>query len=73
MARRKHPSAEMVKDLKKVFKKHNWGAAVSLSAPIGVTAASADDGPDVCPGGSPPQVVWYQLPNGTWATKKVCP
>jgi len=72
MARRKHPSPEMVKDLKEVFAKHNWVAPVSFSAPIGVTAASADSGPDVCPDGSLPQVVWYQLPNGTWASKKVC-
>jgi hypothetical protein len=72
MARRKHPSPEMVRDLKEVFTKHNWAAAVSLTAPIGVRAASTDAGPDVCPDGSQPQVVWYQLPNGTWATKKVC-
>ena len=63
----------MVKDLKRVFDKHNWGAAVSLTPPIGVAASSDDDGPDVCPGGGLPQVIWYQLPDGSWRTKKVCP
>ena len=73
MARRKHPSPEMVKDLKNIFDKHNWRGPVSLTAPIGVRAATDDDGPDICPDGSLPRVVWYQLPDGSWRMKKVCP
>jgi hypothetical protein len=67
MPAKKHPSKELVKDLKKVFEKHNWSGMA-----IGLRAAQADDAPDLCPDGNPPQVVRYQLPDGTWVEKKMC-
>jgi hypothetical protein len=72
---KKHPTEEMVKDLAKVFKKHNWsGQPIGLSdAPVNLKAMAADDSDtDLCPDGSEPQWVTYKLPDGTWATKKMC-
>jgi hypothetical protein len=67
MSKKKHPPEAMIKDLKAVYEKYNWSGA-----PVGLTAGAADDSPGGCPNGSAPQVVTYQLPDGTWATKTVC-
>jgi hypothetical protein len=70
---KKHPTPEMVNDLAKVFKKHNWsGQPIGLSKrPVDVQAV-VDAGDDLCPDGSAPQWVSYKLPDGTWAQKKMC-
>jgi hypothetical protein len=73
---RKHPTPEMVKDLDKVFKKHNWpGLPIGLTSKPGDLANRIVDNPDndLCEDGSEPQWVTYKLPDGTWATKKMCP
>jgi len=75
MSKKSHPSPEFVKDLKKVFTKHNWsGAAIGLKAPKGIDSPSSDDddGPEVCPDGSPPQEVWYQDAAGNWKIRRIC-
>ncbi len=71
---KKHPTPEMVSDLAKVFKKHNWsGQPIGLlKGPPDLPAAVGSDDDDVCPDGSEPQWVTYKLPDGTWATKKMC-
>jgi hypothetical protein len=76
---KKHPSMEMVKDLAKVFTKHNWsGQPIGLSdGPVKLKTMAADDsdngpGSGSCPDGSEPQWVTYKLPDGTWASKKMC-
>ena len=66
----------MVNDLAKVFEKHNWsGQPIGLTKkPVNLQAVASDDPDnDLCPDGSEPQWVTYKLPNGTWATKKICP
>lgn len=77
---KKHPSKEMVKDLAKVFAKHNWsGQPIGLSdMPLNLKTVATEDSDndpdnDLCPDGSEPQWVTYKLPDGTWATKKMCP
>jgi hypothetical protein len=67
MAAKQHPPKELVKDLKKVFEKHNWSGRA-----IGLSAGQADDDSDVCPDGTPKQVVRYLDKNGNWIEKKVC-
>ena len=68
MAVRKHPSPKMLKDLKKLFVKHNWsGLAIGLQDPKGEV-----EGGDDCPPGTTPKEVTYKLPNGTWVTKTIC-
>jgi hypothetical protein len=67
MPGKKHPPKEFVRDLKKVFEKHNWSGRA-----IGLSALAADDTGDLCPDGKPAQVVRYQLPDGTWVEKKMC-
>lgn len=71
---KKHPTPEMVKDLAKVFKKHNWsGQPIGLAdKAVNLQAVASASGDDTCPDGSQPQWVTYQLPGGTWATKKMC-
>jgi hypothetical protein len=72
---RKHPTKEMVNDLAEVFQKHNWsGQPIGLaSAPLDSDTTAANDSDDnLCPDGSEPRWVTYKLPNGTWATKKMC-
>jgi hypothetical protein len=71
---RKHPTEEMVKDLSKVFKKHNWsGLPIGLAnTPADLEVVANDSGNDLCPDGRAPQWVSYKLPNGTWAQKKMC-
>jgi hypothetical protein len=64
MAVRKRPSPEMLKDLNKLFTKHNWsGAAIGLQ-----DLEESDD----CPDGKTPKEVTYKLPDGTWVTKTIC-
>jgi len=63
----KHPTAAMLRDLKAVFKKHDWPGH-----PVGLMTAAAIPGPDTCPNGSEPQIVSFQLPDGTQVTKKMC-
>jgi hypothetical protein len=73
---KKHPTPEMVKDLAKVFQKHNWsGQPIGFAkAAVNLQGAAADDSDnDLCDDGSEPQLVTYKLPDGTWATKKMCP
>lgn len=66
MPAKKHPTKELVKDLKKVFEKHNWsGQAIGMSA---MAAANSDD---LCPDGNPPKIVRY-LKDGKWVEKKMC-
>ena len=71
---RKHPTEEMVKDLAKVFAKHNWsGRPIGLSAKhpdMAEAAESDDDGP--CPASTSPQWVTYKLPSGETVTKRMC-
>jgi hypothetical protein len=69
-----HPTPEMVNDLRKVFDKHNWsGQPIGLATkPVNLQAVASADG-GTCPDGSQPQWVSYQLPDGTWAQKKICP
>ena len=68
MPPRKHPSPEMLKDLNKVFAKHNWsGREIGLQD---VTAGDNDSGD--CPPGTTPKEVTYKLPDGTWVTKTIC-
>jgi hypothetical protein len=68
MATRKHPSREMLKELDKVFTKHNWSGAA-----IGLRNSEADnDDPEDCPPGTTPKKVTYKLPDGTWVTKTIC-
>jgi len=72
---KKHPTPEMVNDLVKVFKKHNWsGQPIGLAkGPVNLEAmASNDADDDPCPNGGTPQWVSYKLPDGTWAQKKIC-
>jgi len=73
---KKHPTPEMVSDLAKLFKKHNWsGQPIGLAKqPLKLEATAAVDtgNDDLCPNGEPPQWVSYKLPDGTWAQKKVC-
>lgn len=71
-----HPTKALLKDLKEVFEKHQWsgnaiGIALSPAAHnnIKAAAATADTG---CPDGSLPQIVKFQLPDGTWVFKKIC-
>ena len=73
-SRKMHPTSEMVGDLVKLFKKHNWsGQPIGLSAAPGkMKAMAADNSDDTCPEGTSPQWVTYKLPDGTWATKKIC-
>lgn len=71
---KKHPSAEMIKDLAKVFAKHNWSGQ-----PIGILAKHpeaealaanvADDG---CPDGKTARWVPYKLPDGSTKIIKIC-
>ena len=73
MSSKKHPSKDLLSDLKKVFKKHNWsgnaiGIAMSAATNGNITANEATG----CPPGSMPQVIKYQLPDGTWVAKTVC-
>jgi len=72
--KKQHPTEEMVGDLAKLFKKHNWsGQPIGLSAaPVNLKAMAADDSDDTCPDGSSAQWVTYKLPDGTWATRKMC-
>ena len=51
----------MIKILKSVYEEHNWSGA-----PVGLTAAAANNSPGACPDGSTPQVVTYQLPDGNF-------
>lgn len=72
MSIKKHPTKEMVKDLKTVFEKHNWsgnaiGIALSPSSSANITASIGN-----CPPGTSPQMIKYQLPDGTWVLKTVC-
>ena len=72
---KKHPTPEMVNDLAKLFKKHNWsGQPIGLARePVKLeTMASNNADDDLCPDGSAPQWVSYKLPDGTWAQKKMC-
>lgn len=71
---KKHPSPEMIKDLAKVFAKHNWSGQ-----PIGILAKppefeglAAEVEGDDCPPGKHPRWVTCKLKNGSWATKKIC-
>jgi hypothetical protein len=71
---KKHPSDELIKDLAKVFKKHNWsGQPIGLSAgPPNLKAIIGnEDGAD-CPNGTEAQWVTYKFSDGTWVTKKLC-
>lgn len=73
MSTKKQPTKALVKDLKKVFEKHNWsgnpiGIAMSSAAHGNLTAA----GNTGCPDGTLPEVVTFQLPDGTWVSKKIC-
>lgn len=73
MSTKKHPTKALLKDLKAVFEKHNWsgnaiGIAMSPDAHNNITAADNTG----CPGGALPQIVKYQLPNGTWVFKTIC-
>jgi len=71
---KKHPSPEMIRDLAKLFKKHNWsGQPIGIARePVNLQMLSDDADDDLCPDGNPPQWVSYKLPDGTWAQKKVC-
>ncbi len=71
---KQHPSAEMIKDLAKIFAKHNWSGQ-----PIGILASPpeadapafrADD--DGCPDGKTARWVTYKRPDGSWGMKKIC-
>jgi hypothetical protein len=75
MASKKHrPTGEMVEDLVKLFKKHNWsGQPIGLSASrVTLKTAALHDLDDTCPDGSSPQWVTYKRPDGTWVTEKRC-
>ncbi len=70
---KKHPTKEFVKDLTKVFEKHNWsgnaiGIAMTNSSMANINTTDAGG----CPAGTTPQVIKYQLPDGTWVSKTVC-
>jgi len=68
MASRKHPTPEMLKDLNKVFLKHNWSGRA-----IGLQDVEGDNGDsDDCPPGTTRKEVTYKLPDGTWVTKTIC-
>jgi hypothetical protein len=72
---KQHPTPEMVSDLAKLFKKHNWsGQPIGLARePVNLAAMASDDADDdLCPDGSEPQWVSYKLPSGAWAQKKMC-
>ncbi len=61
---RKPPKA-LLNDVQELFTKHNWsGNAVGRLAAAG--------GSTVCPPGTTPHDITYQLPDGTWVTKTVC-
>lgn len=71
---KKHPTPELIKDLSKAFSKHNWsGHPIGISAEppeSEALAAAAED--SECPPGKQPRWVTYKLPDGSWATKKIC-
>jgi hypothetical protein len=67
MASRKHPTPEMLKELNKVFVKHNWSGRA-----VGLRDVEGDDGSGGCPPGTTPKEVTYKLPDGTWVTKTIC-
>jgi hypothetical protein len=69
---KKHPSDAMIKDLAETFAKHNWsGQPIGLSSKPPQSTESTGEA-DECPPGTRPQWVTYKLPDGTWATKKIC-
>jgi hypothetical protein len=57
----------MLKDLSKVFAKHNWSGRA-----IGLQDSEGDGGTGDCPPGTTPKEVTYKLPDGTWVTKTIC-
>ena len=68
MAKRKKPHDKFIRDLNRVFGKHNWSGM-----PIGISPAkqgAAGDG--ACPPGKTLKTITFQLPDGTWVTKDVC-
>jgi hypothetical protein len=67
MSQKKHPSTELLKDLKKIYAKHNWSGHA-----IGIRVASANIGAGGCPQGQTPKEITYQLPDGTWVNKTIC-
>lgn len=74
MSKKKHPPAAvinvppaaMIKDLKAVFEKHNWSGAA-----VGLRPATAEEAPDICPNGNPPQMVTVEV-DGQLVTRRMC-
>lgn len=66
MPAKKRPTKEFLKDLKKVFEKHNWSGEA-----IGLRTMAAADSDDICPDGKPPDIVRYYK-NGEWVEEKKC-
>jgi hypothetical protein len=68
------PAPETVNDPLEEFKTQDWSNPPAGSSTETVNLqAEASAGGETCPDGSIPQWVNYQLPNGTWAQKKICP
>jgi hypothetical protein len=73
MSSKKHPTKDFVKDLAKVFNKHNWsGNAIGIAMSTASSANITATGEAGCAPGTSPQVIKYQLPDGTWVSKTVC-
>ena len=75
MAKRTHPTTEMMADLQQVFDKHNWsGAPIGVVKPQEMASGSlADDCPQLCPDGSTPKKYYYTTPDGEWKMICKCP
>jgi len=71
---KKHPSDELIRDLAKVFKKHNWsGQPIGLSGePPNLKVIIGNEGGADSPNGTEVQWVTYKFSDGTWVTKKIC-
>ena len=72
MSSKKHPTKDLVRDLRGVFEKHNWSGnaiGIAMSSASSSNIAAAGSG---CPSGTTPQTIKYQLPDGTWVFKTVC-
>jgi hypothetical protein len=68
MAKKEQPSADLMKDLKIVFKKHNWSGGEIGMQPV----RAAADATISCPPGKSPQLVTYKTASGKWVTELQC-
>jgi hypothetical protein len=67
MTGKKHPPKALLKELKKLYDKHNWSGSG-----IGMRMLSSAADTESCPDGTTPHEIRYQDASGTWVTKTVC-